>query len=187
MPAATTHATGPTSGPLLARLFNALLLRRPFYEAAAADSAATGPAAAMVGLAALAREIPTLYDISESSAIWGLAAFAIFLIALAGWVVYSAVAYLVARLLAPAPVEFTRVLRCLGYAETVTILRLLARPLDPAYYLPLHIALIAWTLYAVFVAMRAATAARGPRLWLIVLVSFIAQQVVLAIEPLLAY
>jgi hypothetical protein len=187
VPAATTHSTGPTSGPLLSRLFNAILLRRAFYEAAAADPAATGPAAAMAGIAALAREIATLYDISESSAIWGLAAFAIFLIALVGWVVYSAVAYVIARLIAPAPVEFKRVLRCLGYAETVTMLRLLARPLDPTYYLPLHIALIAWTLYAVSVAMRAATAARGPRLWLIVLLSFVAQQVVLAVEPLLAY
>ena len=187
MPAAATPTTSPTSGPLLARLVNAILLRRAFYEAAAADPAATGPAAAMVGLAALAREIPTLYDISETSAIWGLAAFAIFVIALLGWVAYSAVAYVIARLIAPAPVELKRVLRCLGYAETVTVLRLLARPLDPAYYLPLHVALIAWTLYAVFVAMRAATAARGPRLWMIVLLVFVAQQAVLAIEPLLAY
>lgn len=177
----------PSGGPLVPRLANAILLRQQFYAALAADSHATGPAAGVVCLVALARESVGLWSVSEVHPAWGLAAISIAIVALAGWVLYSAFSYALARLLAPGPVKFSRLLRCLGFAETVTMLRLVAFLVDKRWFAPLHLALLTWGCAAVFVAVRAATPASRPRLLAIALPTFIAQQAVLAMGRVVAY
>jgi len=176
-----------STGPIVPRIINAILLRRDFYAAVAADPHATAPAAGIVCLTALARESVGLASLAQVHPIWGLAALAVVILALAGWVVYGVFAYAVARLLAPGPVELRRVLRCLGFAETVTVLRLIAYLVDPSWYTPLHVALLAWAFAAVFVALRAAAPAPTRRLVLIAIPSFVAQQLVLAVGRALAY
>jgi hypothetical protein len=183
----TTRPLDPATGPIVARIANALLLRRAFYDAIAADPRATGPAAGVVCLTALARESHGLWSMSESHPVWGLAAVAVTIAALVGWLTYGALAYAVARLLAPARPEYRRVLRCLGFAETVTMLRLVAFLVDPRLYLPLHLALLGWSFAAVLVAVRAATPASTARVVAIALPTFVIQQAVLAVERLLAY
>ncbi len=177
----------PSAGPLVPRLAKAILLRQQFYAAIAADSHATGPAAGVVCLTALVRESIGLWSVSEAHPAWGLATIAIAVVALAGWVLYGAFSYALARLLAPGPVEFSRLLRCLGFAETVTMLRLVAYLVDQRWFLPLHLALLAWGCAAVFVAVRAATPASHARLVAIALPTFVAQQAVLAVGRAVAY
>lgn len=178
------------------RIINAILLRREFYEAVAADPHATGPAAGIVCLTALARESFGLASMAQLHPIWGLAALSVVIVALAAWLLYGAFAYAVARLLAPGPVEFRRVLRCLGFAETVTILRLIAFLVQPGFLPPsavaplawtLHVVLLAWGFAAVFVAMRAAAPAPPLRVLLITVPTFVAQQAVLAVGRAVAY
>lgn len=182
-----TRPHDPATGPILARIGNAILLRRAFYDAIAADPRTTGPAAGVVCLTALARESSGIWSVSEAHPAWGLAAVAVTITALLGWLLYGLVAYGVARLLAPARPEYRRVLRCLGFAETVTILRLAAFLVDPSLYLPLHLALLGWSFAAVFVAMRAATPASTARVVAIAIPTFVIQQAMLAVERLLAY
>jgi hypothetical protein len=182
-----TRALTPSAGPLVPRIINALLLRREFYGAVAADPHATGPAAGVVCLVALAREAVSLTSIAQVHPAWGLAVLSVVVIALVGWLLYGAFAYAVAWLLAPGPVELRRVLRCLGFAETVTVLRLIAFLVDPSFYPALHVALLAWAFAAVFVALRAATPAPTARLLLIAIPTFVAQQLVLAVGRALAY
>jgi hypothetical protein len=174
-------------GPILPRILNALLLRREFYAAVAADPYATGPAGAIVGLTALAREAPVIYEFAQEHSLWGVAALIVAIMACAGWLAYGALAYLICRLIVPGAVEFKRVLRCMGYAETVTVMRLLALLVDPILYAPLHVVLLAWNLLAVVVALRAATHTDGLRLWACALPCFVAQQAVLAVERTLTY
>jgi hypothetical protein len=174
-------------GPILPKIFNALLLRRDFYAAVAADPYATGPAGAIVSLTALARESPAIYEFAQQHSLWGLAALIVVFMACAGWLAYGALAYLITRLVMPSPVEFKRVLRCMGYAETVTAMRLLALLVDPILYTPLHVVLLAWNLLAVVVATRAATQTEGVRLWACALPCFVAQQAVLAVVRMLTY
>lgn len=185
--AVTHRALNPSTGPLVPRIINAILLRREFYDAVAADPRATAPAGAVVCLAALARESVGLWSVSQVHAAWGLAAVAVVIVALAGWLLYGGASYAAARLFAPAPVEFKRLLRCLGFAETVTMLRLVAFLVDERFFLALHLVLLAWSCAAVFVAVRAATRAAPARLLAIALPSFVAQQAVLAVGRAVAY
>jgi hypothetical protein len=182
-----TRAFAPASGPILTRVANAILLRRSFYEAIAADPRTTGPAAGIVCLLALVRESPGMWPVIEGHPAWGLIVVAVIVLALLGWLVYGFFAYALARLIAPAPTDYRRVLRCLGFAEAVTILRLLAFLVHPSLYLPLHLALLGWGFAAVLVAMRAAAPGSTARVVAIALPTFVIQQAVLAAERLLAY
>jgi hypothetical protein len=187
MSSAGPRGVTPSSGALLPRLGNAILLRQTFYDAVAADPHATGPAAGIVCLTALARESVGLWSVAQVHLAWGLAALSIAIVALAGWLLYSAFCYAVARLVSADAVEFKRLLRCLGFAESVTILRLVAFLVDPRLFLPLHLALLGWGFAATVVAVRAAAPASRPRLVAIALPTFIVQQAVLAMGRALAY
>ena len=189
----------PASGAILPRLWNAITLRRAFYDAVAAEPRATSAAIGIVSLVALGREAETIWSIAQVESLWGLAALIIVLVALAGWLIYGAIAFALARLIAPASADFKRMLRCLAFAEAVTLLRVpaslllqgFALPDDSLFALPLylvlHLGLLAWDLAAIVVATRAATSAGGWRLWAIALPAFLAQQAVLAVEQAVAY
>ena len=144
-------------GPLLRRLFYALLLRRAFYDAVAADRRATAPAGAVVCLAALARESVGLYEVSQAYKAWGLLLLLVAVFALMRWVVYAAVMYPIARGLSGRPIEYARLLRCLGFAETPAVLSVLAFVLDERLTPFITFAVGAWLLAATIVAVRAAT------------------------------
>lgn len=187
MPVSDRRLVNPSHGPIVPRIVNAILLRRDFYASVAADPHATGPAGAIVCMAALARESPVIYDFAQTYSLWGIAALGVVILAMAGWFVYGAMAYGLTRLIAPGRTTFKTVLRCLAYAETVSMLRLVALLADPLLYVPLHILLLIWSLLAVVVAMRAATGLAGARLWGLAVPCFVLQQAVLAAERMLAY
>jgi len=154
----------PSGGPLLPRLLNAVLLRRSFYDAVAADTRATGPAGAVVCLAAIARESVALYQLSEASQGWGLILALIVVFAILRWLLYASVMYPIARGLSSQPVEFKRLLRCLGFAETPAVISLVGFLVDDSLF-P----------YVQFVvAVRSATGERTRRAILIGVLGFAA-------------
>lgn len=175
------------SGPALLRLFNAITLRGSFYRAVAADRTGTGPAVAIVCLVSLVRQSLTLSNSPQALRAWGLAISVIALLAAIGWLVYGVFGYLLARLVSPRTPELGSMLRCLAYAETATAARLIAYAVDPSLYPLLHVAVLLWSLAAVFTAVRAAAAGSSARITLIAVPTFVVQQGVLSIEHLVAF
>lgn len=164
----------PSTGPLLPRLGKAILLRREFYDAVAADPRATGPAGAIVCIAALARESVVLYELSQEFKAWGLFLLMIVLFAIVRWLVYTTILYPIARLISRQPVEYKRLLRCLGFAETPAVLMLVGY-LVPEQFFPLvHYGVTVWLLLATIVAVRSATGVETARAAIIGLVGFAA-------------
>ena len=164
----------PSGGPLLPRLLNALFLRRSFYDAVAADRRATGPAGAVVCLAAVARESVALYQLSQASQGWGLILALIVVFAIVRWLLYAAVMYPIARALSRQPVEFKRLLRCLGFAETPAVLSLLGFLVDDSLFPYVQFGVGVWLLLATIVAVRSATGERTGRAILIGVLGFAA-------------
>lgn len=163
-----------SSGPLLPRLLHAILLRPGFYQAVAADPRATGPAGALVCMAAVARESVGLYEVSQVYHAWGLLLLLIVLFALVRWVVYAAVIYPIARVLAGSGLGYTRLLRCLGFAEAPAILLALGPMLGDDLQPWLTFAVGAWLLAATIVAVGAATGAARSRAVVIGVLGFAA-------------
>jgi hypothetical protein len=180
-------AVGSASGPVLVRLFNAVTLRSEFYRAVASDHTATGPAAATVCLVSLLRQSVILGNTSDVQRVWGLAVLVTVLLALLGWLAYGLFGYALARLLCSSAVSLGAVLRGLGYAETVTVTRLIAYLVEPAWYVVLHVILLVWSFAAVWIAMRAATGSAGARLAALAVPTFIVQHAVLTAEHVLAF
>lgn len=174
--AAPAPNMGPSSGPLLSRIGAALALRRAFYAAAAAEASATGPAGAMVALAALGREAVLIYEISKVWRSWPWVLPIIACLALVAWVLLGAVAWMVTRpFFRPAP-EFRRLLRCLGFAQAPTmLLALLAAASDPWVYLVAYVAVMAWVYAALAVALRAAAATSTSRAAMLAVPVFLVQ------------
>lgn len=172
MSSPTPSAINPATGPLFPRLINAILLRREFYEAVAATPGATGPAGAIVCLAAMARESVGLYEISQGFKAWGLVLVIIVVFAILRWLLYASVMYPIARLISGRPLGYTRLLRCLGFAETPAVLSLVAFLFDDRFFPFVQFAVGAWLLLATIVAVRAATRVSTRRAVVIGVVGF---------------
>lgn len=183
--AAPPATIGPSSGPLLGRLFAALFLNRRFYEAAAADTAATGPAGALLCVIALVRQSVTIWEIAQVHAVWTIALLVIVALALVSWLVLGGAAWLIALVGAPQRVAYTRLLRTLGFGQAPTILLPLAYLFDPSLYWLAHVILLTWTFAGLFVALRAAAGTGPVRTVLLAVPVFLVQQVLLAAQVFL--
>jgi hypothetical protein len=164
----------PSTGPLLPRLGQAILLRREFYDAVAADPRATGPAGAIVCIAALARESIGLYQLSQDVKAWGLVLLLVVVFAIFRWLLYTAVMYPVARGLSGLPVPFKRLLRCLGFAETPAVLSLAGFLVPDQFHPWVQFGVGAWLLLATIVAVRSAAGASMQRAAVIGVLGFVA-------------
>ena len=157
------------SGALVDRMIGAARLDEGTYEAIEHDEGATGSAALIVVLAAIAIGIGSLGDEGFLSLIGGIIS------GLFGWVVFSVVAYYVgARFLAGPQTSVTlgQVLRTLGFANTPRILSVVG-------FIPILGPLVAfvasiWFLVASVVALRHAFDVTTGRAAGIAVVSFLA-------------
>ncbi len=146
-------------GPFLTQLVNAVLLRRDLYESVAADASATRPAIAVVCLAAV---LPHLLGstglmqvfIDEGLATWG--PIFIMLFAIVRWLLFATIQFGVAKLFAGVPVEFKRLLRCLGYAQAPELLSIIPAAAGEPWSAWLRLAVGLWLFAATAVAVRAA-------------------------------
>lgn len=148
------------------RVGSALLLQPRVYREVAGDRHATGQAAGVVCLAALAQSVPLLDDMG----LWGwpfkLASGALI------WFCFSTAAYALARL-SRKPAQFRPLLRVLGFAEAPGILNFVASSAVPALSLYLRYAIWAWIFATSFLAIEAATQAGTSRALLITVPSFL--------------
>ena len=170
----TDRPINPSTGPLLPRLVNAILLRREFYEAVADDQRATGPAGAIVCIAAIARESVGLYALSQDFQAWGVILLVIVLFAVLRWLLYATIMYPIARALSGKSLGYKRLLRCLGFAETPAVLTLAAFVVGDQFYAWVQFIVGAWLLLATIVAVRAATLVSTPRAVVIGVIGFAA-------------
>lgn len=173
-PSRSHRPIDPSSGPLLPRLGKALLLRRELYDAVAADPHATGPAGAIVCIAALARESIGLYQLSQSFRAWGLVLLLVVVFAVLRWLLYTTVMYPVARAISSEPVSYKRLLRCLGFAETPAVLTLVGLMVPDQFFPWVQFGVGAWLLLATIVAVRSATGTTARRAAVIGVLGFVA-------------
>jgi hypothetical protein len=132
---------------LLQRAYGAAIFRIQVYEEVEHDHSATGQAAGVVGLVALAAGIGNL----ETGG-WGLIAG--ILGAYLGWALWSSTCYLVGVQLFDGTADWGELLRTIGFAQAPGIL--LALRILPGAGLPLYLIVLVWMIGTVLVAIRQA-------------------------------
>jgi hypothetical protein len=168
------YATSPS---LVDRMIGAARLDPNTYENIEHDTNATGQAATVVILAAIAAGIGSLggrnpYGLGNF--IWGVIA------ALIGWVIFAALVYFVGTKLIPGPTTSStlgEVMRTLGFAETPAILGVLG-------FIPVLgglISLIAsiWVLVTAIVAIRQSLEVTTGRAVVIGIIAFLIPLIIL--------
>lgn len=140
-PAPQTHKSFPQ------RLLGAATFKIDVYEEVEHDHSATGQAAGVVGLVAVAAALGGA-NMGPSGLIAGIVA------AYAGWALWSGTCYLVGVQLFEGTADWGELLRTIGFAQAPGIL--LALRLLPGVGLPLYLAVMVWMLGTVLVAIRQA-------------------------------
>jgi len=159
-------APAPLRGPITRRILDAMLLRRELYESVAADPLAGSQAAGVICLCAVAQPNPLTPVIGA----WAFVVAILF--GLARWWVFTGLVWPVARLIAWRPVEFRRLLRCLGFAEAPAIVNVFGVALSPEAQSWLGAAASAGILATTVVAVRAACNVSTNRALVIGIISF---------------
>ncbi len=129
------------------RLLGAAFLKIDVYEEVEHDQTATGQAAIVVGIVALAAAIGGL-RMGPGGLIAGV------LSAYLGWALWSGTCYLVGVQLFEGTADWGELLRTVGFAQAPGIL--LALRVLPGVGLPLYLAVLAWMVATVLVAIRQA-------------------------------
>jgi hypothetical protein len=134
-------------GDLVARMIGAATLNIQTYEEVEADSTATGQAAAVVAMVAVASGIGAIGG-GLSSAIFAPVG------ALLGWLVWAGVTYLIGDKILGGTATWGELLRTLGFAQSPGVLYLLA--VLPLVGWVIRLVLPFWMLVAGVIAIRQA-------------------------------
>lgn len=139
--------TATVGRPMLERMKRAALLDSHLYEEVEADRTATGQAAAVVAIVAVAQGIGAA-ALGLGGMIAGIMA------ALLAWLVWAGITYLIGDKLLGGTATWGELLRTLGFAQTPGLLGILA-------FLPLlggliRFAVAVWVLIAGIIAIRQA-------------------------------
>jgi hypothetical protein len=135
------------------RMLGAAALNRDIYEEVEADSRATGQAAAVVLLASVAGGIGLLglADPNPQALVAGVIG------ALAGWMSWAMLTYVVGTHFLPEPqtrADVGELLRTIAFASSPGLLRVLG--VIPVVGLPIYVIASIWMLLAMIVAVRQA-------------------------------
>ncbi len=136
-----------THGSLVQRMMGAAMLNAATYEEVEADRTATGQAAMVVGIVAVATAIGAIGD-GASGIIAGL------LSAFLGWIVWSAITYFVGTKLFGGTADMGEMLRTIGFAQSPGVLNILG--IIPILGGLVRFAVLIWILVAAVVAIRQA-------------------------------
>lgn len=144
--------TSPESPPtipstLTSRILGAALLRVRIYEEVEHDMAATGQAAVVVGIVALAGAVGGIRG-GAGGLIAGVVS------AYLGWALWSAICFVVGTRLFDGRATWGELLRTIGFAQTPGIL--LALGAIPGLARPVPVIVYLWMIATVFVAIRQA-------------------------------
>ena len=142
-----TSPISPSSGAILDRMKGAALLHVDTYEAVEADSTATGQAAVVVLIVALASGIGSLGQ--------GGPGFVVGLFgALLGWLIWAGVTYLIGDKLLGGTATWGELLRTLGFAQSPGVLYVLG--VIPVLGSLVRFGVAIWILVAGIIAIRQA-------------------------------
>ena len=136
-----------TRGSLVQRMMGAAMLNVATYEEVEADRTATGQAAAVVAIVAVATAIGAIGD-GTGGIIGGL------LSAFLGWLVWSAITYFVGTKLFGGTADMGEMLRTIGFAQSPGVLNILG--IIPILGGLVRFAVLIWILVAVVIAIRQA-------------------------------
>jgi hypothetical protein len=137
----------PAQRSIVDRMKGAATLDIPTYEEVEADTTATGQAAVVVAIVAVASAIGALRG-GGASIIGGLIA------AFVGWLVWSGVTYLIGTKVFGGTATWGELLRTIGFAQSPGVLLVLA--IIPVVGLLIRFAVWIWTLVAGIIAIRQA-------------------------------
>lgn len=135
---------------LAERMIGAAMLRARTYEEVEADTGAIGQAMAVVVMSSLAAGI-ACHDLGIARVLWATAS------ALAAWVVWALLAFLIGTRLLPEPAtrsDLGELLRTIGFASSPGVLRILG--LVPWIGWLLTVMVYFWMLAATVLAVRQA-------------------------------
>jgi len=128
------------------RMFGAAMLRSSVFDELEADTRATGQAALVVGLVAVAAAVGGIRG--------GAGAIAFIVAAYLGWLFWSAAAYLIGARLLGGTATWGELLRTIGFAQSPGVLYVLA--VIPYLDALVRIGVWLWIVAAVIVAIRQA-------------------------------
>lgn len=150
---------------LLERMKGAALLRVPVYEEVEADTGATGQAALVVGIVAIAAAIG-----GARAGTGGVLGYLV--AAYLGWLLWSGITYLVGDKLLGGTATWGELLRTIGFAQSPGVFYLLV--FIPVLGGLIALAVAIWLLVAVVVAIRQALDVTTARAIATALIGFIA-------------
>jgi hypothetical protein len=133
------------TGSMLARMRGAAMLDAATFEEIEADTSATGQAAAVVAIVAVARAIG-----AAGQGEWGIVG--AILSAILGWLIWAGVTYLIGDKLLGGTATWGELLRTLGFAQTPGILMAIAFIPILGWFIGFVVAV--WVLVAGIVALK---------------------------------
>lgn len=136
-----------TRGSLVQRMIGAAMLNVATYEEVEADRSATGQAAVVVGIVAVATAIGAIGE-GTGGIIAGLIS------AFVGWLVWSALTYVVGTRLFGGTADMGEMLRTIGFAQAPGVLNVLG--IIPVLGGLVRFVVFLWILAAAVVAIRQA-------------------------------
>ena len=142
-----TEQTAPARSSFLQRAFGAATFRIPIYEEVEHDRSATGQAAGVVGIVALAAAVGGL-QLGFGGLVAGL------LSAYLGWALWSGTCFLVGVHLFDGEADWGELLRTIGFAQAPGVL--LALGALPRASSVLQLLVYVWMIGTVLVAIRQA-------------------------------
>lgn len=159
---------GPAFVPFTQRVGAALVLRQSLYDYAATTPTAMAQAIAVVCFAGMVQPSTLTKELGA----WGMVAS--MLLALLRWFIYATLlVYPTARLITRRPVEYKRLLRCLGFAEAPGLLNLFAYLSTEPLPEWTNVVIWLWLLAATIVALRSALSVTLVRAAVIGVVAFV--------------
>jgi hypothetical protein len=163
-----TRPKNPPFVPFTQRVGAALILRQSLYDYAATTPNAMAQAIAVVCFAGMVQPSTLTQELGA----WGM--LVSLLLALLRWVVYATlIVYPTARLISRRPVDYKRMLRCLGFAEAPGLLNLFAYLSDDPLPEWTNVVIWLWLLAASIVALRSALSVTLVRAAVIGVVAFV--------------
>lgn len=165
-----------TQSSMVDRMIGAAMLDVATYEEVEHDQTATGQAAGVVALAAVARAVGALGD-GAGVMIFGLVG------AFVGWLIWSGVTYVIGDALFDAEATWGEVLRAVGFAQAPALLAVVG-------FIPLlgglvELAVAIWVLVAGFIGLRQALDIDNVKTLVTVVLGWIAMMIVMVVPMMM--
>lgn len=167
---------GTTRGSLVQRMMGAATLNVATYEEVEADRTATGQAAIVVAIVAVASAIGAA-EAGVGAAIGGLVA------AFVGWLIWSGITYFVGTTFFGGTADWGELLRTLGFAQSPGVLYVLG--FIPVLGGLIRLAVMIWILIAGIIAIRQALDFSTGKAVLTAIIGWIALVIVMMVVALL--